>query len=35
MLDAEKNLDAITVATPDHNHAVIAFGVGKNKGNPQ
>jgi predicted dehydrogenase len=25
MLDKEKNLDAITVATPDHNHAVIAL----------
>lgn len=25
MLDAEKSLDAITVSTPDHNHAVIAM----------
>jgi predicted dehydrogenase len=25
MLDSEKNLDAITVSTPDHNHAVIAL----------
>jgi len=25
MLDAEKKLDAITVSTPDHNHAVIAM----------
>jgi predicted dehydrogenase len=25
MLDAEKDLDAITVSTPDHNHAVIAL----------
>ena len=25
MLDAEKSLDAITVSTPDHNHAIIAM----------
>ncbi len=25
MLDTEKSLDAITVATPDHNHAIIAM----------
>jgi len=25
MLDKEKNIDAITVTTPDHNHAVIAM----------
>jgi len=25
MLDAEKGLDAITVSTPDHNHAIIAM----------
>jgi predicted dehydrogenase len=25
MLDAEKDLNAITIATPDHNHAVIAM----------
>jgi len=25
MLDAEKSLDAVTVSTPDHNHAIIAM----------
>ena len=25
MLDKEKNIDAITISTPDHNHARIAY----------
>ena len=25
MLDIEKNIDAVTVSTPDHTHAVIAM----------